>query len=83
MIHTITLTSNLPDGWSFYEKLKDNGALAAGANGDILQPGRHRREALRHDRRLHADPREGQGRAGRIRLPEARASRPSASRSRS
>lgn len=37
MIHTITLTSNLKDGWSFYEKLKANGTLAAGANGDILR----------------------------------------------
>lgn len=37
LIHTITLTSNLKDGWGFYEKLKDNGTLAAGANGDILR----------------------------------------------
>lgn len=37
MIHTITLTGNLPGGWSFYEELKKNGALAAGANGDILR----------------------------------------------
>lgn len=37
LIHTITLTGNLQDGWSFYEKLKDNGTLAAGANGDILR----------------------------------------------
>ncbi|MGX5734220.1 ABC transporter substrate-binding protein [Bosea thiooxidans] len=37
MIHTITLTGNLKDGWSFYEKLKENGTLAAGANGDILR----------------------------------------------
>lgn len=37
MIHTITLTGNLPGGWSFYEELKTNGALAAGANGDILR----------------------------------------------
>lgn len=37
MIHTITLTSNLKDGWTFYEKLKANGTLAAGANGDILR----------------------------------------------
>ena len=37
LIHTITLTSNLKDGWSFYEKLKANGTLAAGANGDILR----------------------------------------------
>ncbi len=37
MIHTITLTDNLPSGWGFYEELKKNGALAAGANGDILR----------------------------------------------
>ncbi len=37
LIHTITLTSNLGDGWGFYEKLKENGTLAAGANGDILR----------------------------------------------
>ncbi|CAM5189247.1 ABC transporter substrate-binding protein [Bosea thiooxidans] len=37
LIHTITLTSNLKDGWGFYEKLKENGTLAAGANGDILR----------------------------------------------
>ena len=35
MIHTITLNSNLPTGWGFYEALQKNGALAAGANGDI------------------------------------------------
>ncbi len=37
MIHTITLTGSLPGGWGFYEELKKNGALAAGANGDILR----------------------------------------------
>ncbi|UZF92308.1 ABC transporter substrate-binding protein [Bosea sp. NBC_00550] len=37
LIHTITLTGNLKEGWSFYEKLKENGTLAAGANGDILR----------------------------------------------
>lgn len=37
MIHTITLSSNLPTGWAFYEALQKNGALAAGANGDILR----------------------------------------------
>jgi len=37
MIHTITLTGNLPNGWGFYEALQKNGALAAGANGDILR----------------------------------------------
>lgn len=37
LIHAATLTSNLKDGWGYYEKLKDNGALAAGGNGDILK----------------------------------------------
>lgn len=37
LIHTMTLTGNLKDGWGYYEKLKENGALAAGANGDILR----------------------------------------------
>jgi iron(III) transport system substrate-binding protein len=37
MIHTVTLTSNLPQGWAYYEALKSNGALAAGGNGDILK----------------------------------------------
>ena len=37
LIHTITLTGNLKDGWGFYEKLKENGTLAAGSNGDILR----------------------------------------------
>lgn len=37
LIHTVTLTSNLPSGWSFYEKLAANNALAGGGNGDILK----------------------------------------------
>ncbi|TAJ27757.1 MAG: extracellular solute-binding protein [Bosea sp. (in: a-proteobacteria)] len=37
LIHTMTLTGNIKDGWGYYEKLKENGALAAGANGDILR----------------------------------------------
>lgn len=37
LIHTMTLTGNLPGGWSYYEKLQANGALAAGGNGDILR----------------------------------------------
>ena len=37
MIHTVTLTSNLPQGWAYYEALKTNGAIAAGANGDVLK----------------------------------------------
>ena len=37
LIHTVTLTSNLAGGWSFYEQLQKNGALAAGGNGDILR----------------------------------------------
>lgn len=37
LIHTMTLTGTLPGGWSYYEALKSNGALAAGGNGDILR----------------------------------------------
>jgi iron(III) transport system substrate-binding protein len=37
MIHTVTLTGNLPEGWDFYAELARNGAQAAGGNGDILK----------------------------------------------
>ena len=37
LIHTMTLTGKLPGGWSYYEALQSNGALAAGGNGDILR----------------------------------------------
>ncbi len=37
MIHTVTLTSNLAEGWGYYRSLSANGALAAGGNGDILR----------------------------------------------
>lgn len=37
MIHAVTLTSNLPEGWGYYQALADNKALAAGANGDVLK----------------------------------------------
>ncbi|PZU84329.1 MAG: Fe(3+) ABC transporter substrate-binding protein [Chelatococcus sp.] len=37
LIHTITLTGTLEGGWAYYEKLRENGALAAGGNGDILR----------------------------------------------
>ncbi|WP_075215085.1 ABC transporter substrate-binding protein [Mongoliimonas terrestris] len=37
LIHTVTLTSNLPEGWDFYKALAENGALAQGANGGVLQ----------------------------------------------
>ena len=37
MIHTVTLTSNLKAGWDYYEALRANGAVAAGANGDVLK----------------------------------------------
>lgn len=37
MIHTVTLTANLPGGWTYYEALKANGAIATGANGDALK----------------------------------------------
>ena len=37
MIHTVTLTGNLGEGWDFYAELAKNGAQAAGGNGDILK----------------------------------------------
>jgi iron(III) transport system substrate-binding protein len=37
MIHTVTLTSNLPQGWDFYKALAENGAHASGGNGDVLK----------------------------------------------
>jgi iron(III) transport system substrate-binding protein len=37
LIHAVTLASNLPEGWRFYEALKANGASAAGGNGDVLR----------------------------------------------
>ncbi|MDR6635334.1 iron(III) transport system substrate-binding protein [Phyllobacterium sp. 1468] len=37
MIHTVTLTENLPGGWDFYAELAKNGAQAAGGNGDVLK----------------------------------------------
>lgn len=35
MIHAVTLTSNLPEGWDYYSALQKNGAVAGGANGDV------------------------------------------------
>lgn len=37
LIHAVSLTSNLPEGWGYYEALKKNGALASGGNGGILK----------------------------------------------
>jgi iron(III) transport system substrate-binding protein len=37
LIHAATLTSNLAEGWEFYQKLKANGAIAASGNGDVLK----------------------------------------------
>ena len=37
MIHTVTLTGNLSQGWDFYSALAENGAQAAGGNGDVLK----------------------------------------------
>jgi iron(III) transport system substrate-binding protein len=36
LIHTVTLTENLPEGWDFYTALAENGAQASGGNGGIL-----------------------------------------------
>ncbi len=37
MIHAVTLSANLQQGWGYYEALKRNGAIAAGGNGDVLK----------------------------------------------
>ncbi|MCF6108614.1 ABC transporter substrate-binding protein [Mesorhizobium muleiense] len=37
MIHTVTLTGNLPQGWDYYDALARNGAQASGGNGDVLK----------------------------------------------
>ncbi len=37
LIHAAALTGNLEGGWSYYEKLKANGAVAAQGNGDVLK----------------------------------------------
>ena len=37
MIHTVTLTDNLEQGWDFYATLAGNGAQASGGNGDVLK----------------------------------------------
>ena len=37
MIHAVTLTGNLSQGWDFYAALAENGAQAAGGNGDVLK----------------------------------------------
>jgi iron(III) transport system substrate-binding protein len=37
LIHAATLTAALPGGWDYYRALKTNGAIAAGANGPVLQ----------------------------------------------
>lgn len=37
MIHTVTLTGNLPEGWDYYNALARNGAQASGGNGDVLK----------------------------------------------
>ncbi|MBM3537895.1 MAG: ABC transporter substrate-binding protein [Alphaproteobacteria bacterium] len=37
MIHTVTLTGNLPQSWGYYETLRKNGAMASGGNGDVLK----------------------------------------------
>jgi iron(III) transport system substrate-binding protein len=37
LIHATALTSNLGEGWGFYQSLKANGAIAATGNGDVLK----------------------------------------------
>jgi iron(III) transport system substrate-binding protein len=35
MIHAVTLTGTLPQGWDYYAALAANGAQASGGNGDV------------------------------------------------
>jgi len=37
LIHTVTLTENLPEGWKFYQDLGANEVQASGGNGDVLK----------------------------------------------
>lgn len=37
MIHVSTLAGSLPEGWTYYEQLKANGAQSAGGNGNVLK----------------------------------------------
>jgi iron(III) transport system substrate-binding protein len=37
LIHAVALTSNMAEGWKYYEALKANNAAATGANGDVLR----------------------------------------------
>ena len=37
LIHAVTLTGNLPEGWDYYSALAANGAQASGGNGDVLK----------------------------------------------
>lgn len=36
LIHAVTLTGNLAEGWDYYSDLAANGARASGGNGDVL-----------------------------------------------
>ncbi|MDR3374968.1 MAG: ABC transporter substrate-binding protein [Ancalomicrobiaceae bacterium] len=37
LIHCVTLTENLTEGWDYFRALGANGALATGGNGDVLK----------------------------------------------
>lgn len=37
MIHTVTLTANLPEGWAYYDAIAANKAVPGGGNGDVLK----------------------------------------------
>jgi iron(III) transport system substrate-binding protein len=37
LIHVATLTGNLEGGWSYYERIKANGAASVSGNGDVLK----------------------------------------------
>ncbi len=72
MIHAATLTGKLA-GWLELLRAAESQRRTIGRRQWRRAEKRgRRREALRHDRRLHADPREGEGRAGRVRVSRGR-----------
>ena len=72
LIHAATLTSNLAEGWGFYEKLKANGAVAASGNGDVLKQVAGGEKLFGMVVDFMAIREKAEGRAGRVRVSEGR-----------
>ena len=72
LIHAATLTSNLAEGWGFYEKLKANGAIAASGNGDVLKQVAGGEKLFGMVVDFMAIREKTQRRAGRVRVSEGR-----------